>query len=255
MRTGTSTHLKAASRCGVLVAALVSSTASVAVASPDWDPARALGGAHWTWGATQSFELPGARVSLRRFRAALPPGEAARRLAVAGGRRLLRLQWSGTTLLLSGGEAGQHWLAQLRPAARGTDGLVSSLVPQTPTSSRFDPVRFVPAGSRPVLSVATRGEPVSAMLTTFDCHGTLGRVAAVVRRNLLADQWLPADAVSSNVAFPVSGQDPSSESARESGTGFPVQWRHRRHGLLSVHLVPRLASVGVTFWHRPKESP
>lgn len=231
-------------RSGALALALLSGAASAALGSPAWNPAHAVGGRDWTWTTVQSFDLPGAQVSLQRFQAALPPTDAARRLAAASGWRLSRLQWAGTTLLLSGGESGRHWLAQLQPAPPGTNGLVSSLMPQVPSDREFDPSHFVPPGARQVVQVSSRSQTQPAMLASFDCPGTPAQVATVVRAALTAGKWLPADAPS---PAGVSAPEPAATS------GFPVQWRHPLHGYLSVHLVPRPASVAVTFWHRAPE--
>lgn len=249
MRNPISPRPMVSCRSGALALALLAGVASVASGSPTWNPANAVRGGDWAWADAQSFDLPGARVSLQRFQAALPPADAARRLTAAGGQRLSRLQWNGTMLLLSGGESGRHWLAQLRPALRGTDGLVSSLMPLALSDREFDPSRFVPPGARQVVQVSSRSQTPPAMLASFDCPGTPAQVATVVRTALTAGKWLPADAPSpAGVRLAgASGPEPAVAS------GLPVRWRHPRHGELSVHVAQRPASVAVTFWHRALE--
>jgi len=221
--------------------------AAPAASAPAWDPAAALRLPGWAWAGPQQYELPGAHVSLQRFRTRVPPAEAARQLSAAAGGRLARLQFNGAVLLLSGSEHDAHWLAELRAAGKGSVGLVSRLAPAAVRAASFDPGRLAPAGARRVLQVTERGPGDPASLSSYACDGTVAQVGAAVRQALREAGWMPADGHVDPQArrAPAAGQSPESFS----------EWLHARQGRLSLHLHARAGAVALTFWHRPKESP
>ncbi|MGB6241134.1 MAG: hypothetical protein WBF69_01500 [Castellaniella sp.] len=211
-------------------------------AAQTWDPAEAIRQAGWVWAAPEQFDLQGAQVSLQRFQAPGDPAHAARRLAAVSEGRLTRLQLDGTALFLSGGRGAEHWLAQVQPGAEGTIGLVSRLVPVAAASAAFDPVSLAPAGARRMLQMSSRPPADLALLSSFDCPGTVTRVAAAVGQALQAARWSVADLVQ------------NADYAAGADVSLPAQWRHPDGSRLSVHLHPRRQSVGLTFLYRPKES-
>lgn len=217
-----------------------------AASAPAWDPAAAVRQPGWVWTGPQQYELPGARVSLQRFRTRVPPSEAARQLSAAAGGRLARLQFKDAVLLLSGSEGDAHWLAELRAADDGSVGLVSRLAPAVAQAASFDLGRLAPAGARRVLQVRERGPGDPASLSSYACPGTVFQVDAAVRRALREAGWVPAGGRGDPRArrAPVSGQPPEIFS----------EWLHARQGRLSLHLHARAGAVALTFWHRPKES-
>jgi hypothetical protein len=220
---------------GILVMALGLPAAGAVAAPEPWSPGPALQGADWSWSAPQDFDLPGARLRLLRFAARFSPDEAARRLALHAPRHFDRLQLSGPVLQLSGMQQGRHWLAQLGPGHGGTQGMVSSLSPQTSTvGSSFLAASFVPSGSRRVLRVSGRAARPD-VLESYDCSAPLSRVAEHVDGALRRARWQP-----------VSG------AAHAISPGVLLEWSHSDGARLTVHIHPRAGSVALTFWHRPE---
>lgn len=194
-----------------------------------------LPGPVWVWSDVQEYDLPGARIRVRRFQASVAPADAARRLA-ASAPRFTRLQLLGSSLWLSGLQDDEHWMAHLRRHAGGTAGLVSSLVPQAGSQVPWAGVRaLVPCPASRVIRMSSR-EPASAVLLHVACPGSANDVQRQLGRRLRAARWQPAEG---------SG----SESA--DGTG---DWRHPSGALLTILSQVRASEVWLTFWHRAPES-
>jgi|GEM_PF-1706290 len=230
----------------MLVAVLMLCAGSVCALPGPWDPARSEALAGWAWAAPLAFDLPGARLRMRRFRAPMAPAEAARRLTRAGESRFDRLQFSGAVLSLSGVHEGRHWLAQLRPddeGGAGTIGLLSSLGPDDRREAGFDPEELVPAGARAVLRASSRLAGGAGLLASYLCPGPYPRVAAAVRRALWDRRWRPAAAPGW-----------ASGSAKDAAAPVAGEWVRPDGARLTVHLHPRAGAVALTFWHRPKEA-
>lgn len=228
----------------MLVAVLMWCAGSAHAVPAPWDPAGSEALSGWAWTAPQVFDLPGARLRMRRFRAPMRPVDAARRLTRAGASRFGRLQFSGDVLSLSGVHEGRHWLAQLRPAdeaGAGTIGVLSSLGPEAWRSAGFDPAELAPSGARPVLRASSRLSGGDGLLASYLCPGSYLRVAAAVRRALWARRWRP-----------VAASEPAA-SAQNPATAAG-EWARPDGARLTVHLHPRADAVVLTFWHRPKES-
>ncbi len=219
---------------------------SVCAGATPWDPARSEALAEWRWAAPFAFDLPGARLRMRHFRAPMAPVDAARRLARAGESRFDRLQFSGAVLSLSGVHEGRHWMAQLRPAddgGPGTIGVLSSLGPDDRRAIGFDPDALVPAGARLVLRASSRFAGGAGMLASYLCPGSYPRVAAAVLRALWARRWRP-----------VAAPGKTSGSAKDVAVRLAGEWTRSDGARLTVHLHPRGDAVALTFWHRPKDS-
>ena len=234
----------------LMTAVLLLGTCPSAATPVSWDPAHAADLSGWTWTVPQVFDLAGARLRIWRFRAPLPPADAARRLTQAGAPRFDRLQFSGLLLSLAGLHEGRHWLAQLQPAdgaAPGTTGLLSSLAPQASRRDAFDPATLVPAGARPVLRASSRLASGASLIASYLCPGAYPRVAAAVRRALWAQQWRPLAAASGLASRSASGPETVGVVAGE--------WARPDGSRLTVHLQTRADAVALTLWHRPKESP
>lgn len=228
----------------MLAAALMLCAGSACAGSALWDPARSQALTGWRWAAPLAFDLPGARLHMRRFRAPMAPADAARRLARVGESRFDRLQFSGAVLSLSGVHEGRHWMAQLRPdddGGLGTIGLLSSLVPGDRRESAFDPEALVPPGARLVLRASSRLADGAGLLASYLCPGAYPRVVAAVWRALRDRHWRPATAAT------ISG---SSKHPAEQAAG---EWVQPDGARLTVHLYPRADAVALMFWHRPKE--
>ncbi len=228
----------------MLMAALLLCAGSAA-AGP-WDPARAEALAGWSWAAPMVFDLPGAYLQVRRFRAPMAPADAARRLTRAGESRFDRLQFSGAVLSLSGLHEGRHWLAQLRPADDGggsTVGLLSSLGPGPRREAGFDPAALAPPGARPVLRASSRMAGGAGSLASYLCPGPYPRVAAAVLRALRDWRWRP-----------VAPADEAFGLAAGRALSAAGEWTQPDGARLTVHLHPRADAVALTFWHRTKES-
>ncbi|MGB3274772.1 MAG: hypothetical protein WBA82_01140 [Castellaniella sp.] len=217
-------------------------------APPVWDPARAAGLADWRWAAPQGFDLPGARLQMRRFRTPMAPADAARQLTRAGASRFDRLQFSGAVLSLSGIHGGLHWLAQLRPAddgGPGTIGLLSSLGPKDRREADFDPAELAPSGARPVLRASSRLAGGTGLMASYLCPGSYPHVAAAVRRALWDRRWRPVTILGDEVA--------TAGTAKAQAAPVAGEWARPDGARLTVHLSPRTDAVTVTFWHRSKE--
>ncbi|MHA3902669.1 hypothetical protein ACTPOE_03620 [Castellaniella sp. WN] len=228
-----------------LLAAVLMSCAGSARAIPgSWDPSRSEALAGWVWTAPLAFDLPGARLRMRRFRAPMAPVDAARRLARAGEFRFDRLQFSGAVLSLSGIHEGLHWLAQLRPAddGAGTIGLLSSLGSGDRRDAGFDPEELVPSGARPVLRASSRQTDGARLLASYLCPGPYSRVAAAVQHALWDRRWRP-----------VAAAGETSGPAKDLAAPVAGEWARPDGARLTVHLHPRADAVALTFWHRPKE--
>lgn len=233
----------------MLMAVLLLCAGPACAAPAPWDPARAAALAEWSWAAPLAFDLPGARLQVRRFRAPMAPVDAARRLTRAAASRFDRLQFSGPVLSLSGVHEGRHWLAQLRPAddgGAGTVGLLSSLGPEERREAGFDPAQIAPPGARAVLRASSRMAGGTGLLASYLCPGPYPRVAAAVRRALQARHWRPVVAA--------AGSGEVAGSARAQAAPLAGEWARPDGGRLTVHLHPRADTVALTFWHRPKEA-
>lgn len=230
-----------------MAALMLCAGSTCAVAQP-WDPARAEALAEWVWMMPMSFDLPGARLRMRQFRAPLSPVDAARQLTEAGASRFERIQFSGAVLSLSGTHEGRHWLAQLRPSGAGradTIGLLSSLGPDHRRTAGFDPATLAPPGAKPVLRASSRIAGGSGLLASYLCPGSYPRVAAAVLRALRARRWRPV----------TTATDGASATARDRAASAAGEWMRPDGARLTVHLYARADEVVLTFWHRPKESP
>ncbi|WP_146030591.1 hypothetical protein [Castellaniella caeni] len=252
----------------ILLGLALLASRSAGASLPAWDPVQALADQGWRWTREAMPRLPGADVTLYRFQARQPPLEVARRLLASGPARFARLQWAGGVLLLSGGQGPSHWLAQLQGDPQGTRGLLSSLTPAAPPSGMptFDAARLVPPGARQVLRTRDDGQAAGAVLSAFDCDGTLAQVEQALRRALQKDHWQPEQAA---VRPLLDGLVPDglAPGGPESGglvsDGPPPaglapgisRWRHAQLGGLALHIRPRTSSVAVTFWHYPRETP
>ncbi|MFA7474900.1 MAG: hypothetical protein WCY95_03750 [Castellaniella sp.] len=234
-------------RSSAMLAAILLLSAGSACALPgSWDPARSEALAGWVWAAPLAFDLPGARLRMRRFRAPMAPVDAARRLTRAGESRFERLQFSGAVLFLSGVHEGRHWMAQLRPADEGdpgTIGVLSSLGPDERPTVGFDPEALVPAGARRVLRASSRLADGAGELASYLCPGSYPRVAAAVRRALWAQRWRP-----------LAAPGKTSGSAQDVAVRLAGEWARSDGARLTVHLHPRGDTVALTFWHRLKDS-
>lgn len=229
-----------------LAALLYFSIFSAQAATPLWEAAGSLSG--WEWSEPHLLDMPGATLNYQRFRAAEKPLDAARLLSRSGASGqgapgFERLQFAGNVMLLSAWDGARHWLVQLQADGQGTSGLLSSLV-AADTSSAFDPLPLLPAGSRQVLHVNSRMPGTAGLLASYDCPGSLDSLWNSLDPGLRAGGWRPAEASPALARghFVVHGQGSQN-------------WTHQQTGQeLMVHMFRRKRSVGVTFWLRPGAS-
>ena len=226
----------------LLTAALLLGAGPAAATSPPWDPVRAVTLSDWRWSGPEVFELAGTQMHIWQFRAPQGPAEAARRLKEAGLPRFDRLQFSAAALSLAGLHEGRHWLAQLRPAAGQTAGILSSLGAYSPRPAAFDPAVLVPAGARPVLRASSRLATGDSLIASYLCPGSYPRVAAALRQALWQQQWRPL--------VPQGPDDPQ----RQPVFATAGEWAQSGGARLTVHLQVRADAVALTFWHRAKEA-
>lgn len=191
----------------------------------------------WTWARPQEYGLPGARVRVQHFDAAVEPAQVARRLVSLAPDRFVRLQFSGPSLSLSGMAAGAHWLAHLQKTPAGTTGMVSSLTPGDDVRgiSHFDLSALIPCHAAPAIRVFSR-DPIPASMVRVACPGTERQILDQLRHRLRLGRWEPVDGNGS-----VSGL-----LARD--------WRHASGAVLSVLSETRAPDVVLTLWRRESES-
>lgn len=189
----------------------------------------------WTWDGPQEYDLPGVRVRVQHFNAEAEPVQAARRLVSLLPDRLARLQFSGSSLMLSGLAAGAHWLAHLQKTPTGTTGMVSSLTPGDGVRGfgHFNAPALIPCDATPVIGVSSR-DPDPASMVRVECPGTEQQVLDRLRHRLRSGRWEPV-------------------GGGTSVSGLARDWRHASGAALSVLSEVRPSVVVLTVWHREPE--
>lgn len=189
----------------------------------------------WIWASPQEYDLPGVRVRVQHFAAPAEPAQAARRLASLAPDCFARLQFSGSSLRLSGLSDGAHWLAHLRRTSTGTAGVVSSLTPgDAARGGHSDAYALVPCRAAPVIRMSVR-HPIPASIVRVECPGKEQQILAQLQQRLRLGRWEP-----------VAGDPPASGLLARD-------WRHVSGAVLSVLSEVRPSGVALTLWRRESE--
>lgn len=208
----------------------------VSLPAAAWNMGKQITKPGWTWTRPQEFDLPGVRVRVQHFDVSGDPAQAARQLVSMSPDRFARLQFSRSSLRLSGVAGGAHWLAHLTKTSTGTSGVISSLTPRNDARgvSHFNPAALLPCRSAPVISMSSQ-DPVQASMVRVECPGVERQVLSQLRHRLQLARWEPAGG-----GTPVSGP-------------LVRDWRHASGAALSVLSEVRPSGVVLTLWHRESE--
>ncbi|MEB2399203.1 MAG: hypothetical protein OZ927_06655 [Alcaligenaceae bacterium] len=150
------------------------------------------------WTSSQSMLLSGVPLRVRAFSYQGEPLRLAQ-LYAAKPAYFQRILVAGGGVVLSGLRNGEHWLAELHPAATGTSGRLSVMRVargQPPDPGRPRPVfRWLPPQARPLFSLQDRpdappGKAGAAGQHVFSVAMSVTDLTAYLRRRLRSDGWV-----------------------------------------------------------------
>lgn len=147
----------------------------------------------WQWAVSQSFDLPGARLSQQSFQTDDSPAQAARRIVARPDTVFDRLSIIRGHIVLSGLQDGAHWLAWLRASARGTRGMLSVLRPASADGIRL--AVPLPEGVIPLTQVFQQEGKTSFSLSSHEYLGMPDHLQTAARHALRRAGWHPAESV------------------------------------------------------------